>query len=357
MVMKNKICIISDAIEEPFDEGVKIFVFNLIKELSRTNNIISISRKEVYDSDIRKINKKALPKNKFLFSTRLSKEIRRFKPDIILYIPIACATIYSFFRSVVLKYLSGKTRLVMVTLQPRKYNNIEKLILPFMAPDLILAQSEKTKNDLSELGCNVKKIFAGVDLDKFKPIKPEFKKELRKKYNLPLNKKIVLHVGHINRNRNIQIMNRIQHNLNTQTLIVGSTSTQQDSELAYELRKNGVVIIDKTIKNIEEIYQLSDCYVFPVFNDNACIELPLSVFEALACNINVVSSNYGDLKTLVREQNGIKYCENEKEIIDGIADAFEKNNNNNHGIVGSFSWTNIATAINKIIIDLIKNAN
>jgi len=40
--MSLRICIVSEAIKAPFDEGVKLFVYNLIKEFSRKFEVMGI---------------------------------------------------------------------------------------------------------------------------------------------------------------------------------------------------------------------------------------------------------------------------------------------------------------------------
>ncbi len=42
--MSLRICIVSEAIKSPFDEGVKIFVYNFIKELSKNFEVLGVGR-------------------------------------------------------------------------------------------------------------------------------------------------------------------------------------------------------------------------------------------------------------------------------------------------------------------------
>ncbi len=64
------------------------------------------------------------------------------------------------------------------------------------------------------------------------------------------------------------------------------------------LDEAGVIVIDKYLEAIEEIYQAADCYVFPVSSETGSIETPLSVLEAMACNLPVVSTRFGGLEDL-----------------------------------------------------------
>jgi len=71
------------------------------------------------------------------------------------------------------------------------------------------------------------------------------------------------------------------------------------------LKKYGFRIIDEYVPNIEEIYNLADCYVFPTFKRHNCIDMPLSVMEAMACNIPVISTKFGGLPKIFKEGNGL----------------------------------------------------
>ena len=112
--MRFKICIVSEALRWPFDEGVKLFVFNLIKELSRDFDVMAIGRSDNFNDEIAKVCLKALPRNKLFISLYLQDKIRGFNPDLIFYLPTAHATIYSFLRARVLKFYGRGTRTVRV---------------------------------------------------------------------------------------------------------------------------------------------------------------------------------------------------------------------------------------------------
>ena len=346
--MKLRICIVSEAIKRPFDEGLKIFVYNLIKELSKNYTVLGLSRTNDFGADIEDYCTKALPANKLFISPFLLKKIRVFKPDIIYYIPTACATIFSFIRAKVLNFYGIDAKTIMITLQPREYSAISKKIIPFIVPDLVLTQSVKTKEALGNLSCKAKVIQAGVDLQKFSPVSNSKKKRLREKYELPMDKYIILHVGHINRNRNVQFLGNIQHVDDIQTIVAGSKSYPEDKDLANELKDKGVIVITSYIENINELYQCVDCYLFPVFSDSACIEIPLSVFEAMACNLPVVTTKFGGLPNLVNEQDDFVYVNTMDEIIPKIKRIRQIFSPQTRNIVESYSWENV---IKQVLLD------
>jgi glycosyltransferase involved in cell wall biosynthesis len=343
--MRFKICIVSEALRRPFDEGVKLFVFNLIKELSRDFDVLAIGRSDNIKGEIEKVCSKALPQNKLFISSYLRSKIKAFNPGLIFYLPTAQATIYSFLRAKVLKFYGRGTRTILITLQPRRYSAIVKKIVPFLAPDLVLAQSEKTQQTLNGLGCEVKRIASGVDLRKFTPASPGRKEALRSKYGFAADRYIVLHVGHINRNRNIHFLDQIQQLDAVQAVVIGSSTYPEDKKLVGDLKARGVIIISGYLEKIEELYQCADCYLFPVFSEGACIEIPLSIFEAMACNLPVVTTKYGGLPNLIRAGHDFRYAESCAEMISELNLLRRRSVSQTRELVKNYSWTNVFRSV------------
>jgi glycosyltransferase involved in cell wall biosynthesis len=354
--MISRICVVSDAIRAPFDEGVRLFAYNLIKELSHKFEVLGIGRSNDFKGEIEKFCTKALPGNKLFLSSYLWKKIRSFSPDIIYYLPIAHATLNSFIRTRVLKTYGNQAKTVMITLQPREYSGLSKRIIPLIAPDLVLAQSEKTEKVLVSLGCRVKKIPSGVDLQKFVPMSKEVKETLREKYGFPRNKYLVLHVGHINKNRNMQIMGEIQRMEGFQAVVVGSTTYPEDVKLVKDLQRQGVITMTGYVDQIEEVYQCADCYLFPVFSEGACIEVPLSVLEAMACNLPIVTTRYGGLAELICEGKGFLFVDSCEETMGKIKSVGGITDPGTRNLVEQYSWKNVVervlaqTGVNSLIL-------
>jgi len=349
LVMENKstlkICIVSEAIRSPFDEGVRVFVYNLIKELAKNCKVLGIGRSNNFKSEIESVCEKVLPENRLFLSWHLRQRIKEFKPDVIYYAPTAHATLYSFIRAQFLKIYGNGAKTILITLQPRQYSFVKRKIMPFIAPDLVLAQSEKTLKALDSLGCSVRKIWAGVDLERFTAASEDRKKKLREKYGIPRDKYVILHVGHINKNRNMQFMEKIQLLGGSQAVVVGSTTYPADVELVRNLEKKGVIIITGYIEKIEEVYQCANCYIFPVFSEGACIEVPLSILEAMACNLPVVTTQFGGIPSLIDEGNGFIYVNNEEEIIPKIVAVKNISEPETRKAVKQYSWSNVVKQV------------
>jgi glycosyltransferase involved in cell wall biosynthesis len=83
-----------------------------------------------------------------------------------------------------------------------------------------------------------------------------------------------------------------------QVALIASTSTAREAAMADELRRAGVTLITTYQQHIQEFYQASDVFVFPVESTDNAIELPLSVLEAFACDLPVVATPFGGLPRL-----------------------------------------------------------
>jgi len=155
-----------------------------------------------------------------------------------------------------------------------------------------------------------------TDLNRFRLIADSSTKSaLRRKYKLPEDKFIISHMGHLNIGRNLHSLIPLQSK-EVQIVVVSSTSTPKDAlgpeDIRTDLEKNGIIILDHYIDDIAEIYQLSDVYIFPVKAINSSIGMPLSILEARACGIKVLTTDFGSIKSFMGDDFGnIFYSEPE----------------------------------------------
>lgn len=300
----KKVLLITDAIKPPYDEGFKKTVYNLYRELNNLYNIKVICREGFKDDNIWIVSTNAL-----LISSKIFFLIRKFKPDAIIYLPFSSATIASYVRLFIFKLYTFRTKHIFFILQPKfihkmyiglaKFCVLKSYCLTSSIIQHEMWKRQKIHSDLIPLITN---------LSKFNPLTSEEEKyRLRNKYNLPINKKIILHAGHINEGRNLQTLIPIQKK-GYQVLIIESTSTPVDSmgpqSLRNELIDSGILIMNNYIDSMLEIYQLADLYVFPVVNNLGSIGLPLSILEARACGLKVLTSDFGSIKYFLNIDNG-----------------------------------------------------
>lgn len=322
------------------DEGMKNVSCHYKKGLSEGHNVLGLSPREC-----------AKPINLL--------KIKHFRPDIIHYIHGPSIRSLCIIKFLGLICLEVKT---FVTATNPRIDDKWLRILPFLKPSLILTQSKRTNTIFKKLGFSTSFFPNGVNVDKFKPVNKEVKKQLRNKYNVAENKFVILHVGHIRENRNLEIFAEIQNRIkNVQVIIVGSTHFNKVIDIERKLINSGCLVWRDYFEHIDEIYYLSDCYVFPVkyLSNNSslnsltgCIEIPMSVLEAMACNLPVVTTKYGGLPDLFQEDCGFYYFETEKELLEIIKRILKERRHisgiNNREKILAYSWERLIPKLEKI---------
>lgn len=217
-----RICVLSDY-SGRLDEGVTNTAFYLDRELSPRHQLLHLCLKPYRN----------------LLSPRFWGSIRAFHPEIIHFIP--GPTIKSFMIVRALKSYYPQAKTVMSATHPA-LSSLSKRFVPWLKPDLILAQTSESEAMFTRLSCRTRVLPSGVDTQKFLPVPPEVKQELRRKFHLDEGKQIVLHVGPIKKGRNVLFFNRVQQEKDTRVLIVGSLTVPMEREVYRSLVKGGCLI-------------------------------------------------------------------------------------------------------------------
>lgn len=336
-----RICVLSERLRRPFDEGIKNVAVGLIRALAVDHDVLALTCGGLDDAELGIRNVDA---NRLFFNAELWSAVRRFAPQAVVYVPTACGTVFSFLRARVLRFYGRGSWTALVTLQPRPYTAWGKRLVGGLAPDLVLAQSKRTVDLLSSLGCRTALLPAAVDTRRFRPASPDERAALRGKYGIPVGATVVVHVGHLKGKRSLACLASLRSAGDYYPLVVGSTSTTQEVSLKQALRGQGVAVIDTYVTEIEDIYRLSDVYVFLAKEDTAAIEVPLSVLEAMACNLRVVCTRFGGLPDLFGEGDGLYYLDERSQLLDAIVTAVSAPCATRE-MVGSRTWSVAAQAV------------
>ena len=338
--MKKKILIITEIFSPPYDEGIKKTVLHLFTELEKKYEVKLFCRDGIESDHI-----KVLKMNRLFLNKNLISNINKNNFDLIIYLPFSSSTFASYVRLFILKLISNNKKILFFCLQPKDISNKLNFFIKFIKPDLGLTPSIDLKKKWDENCINniLIPLFTNLENNKLSVDK----NTLRQKYKIPKDKYVVLHIGHLNSGRNLESLLPIQSQ-GYQVVIVSSTSTpkdaREDSKLYEKLVSNGIIVINNFIENINEIYDLSDIYVFPVLAKNSSIGMPLSVLEARARSLPVVSTNFGSLKFFLKDDFGSIEYSNPKNFIEKIKLIRNKDNH--------FKRTNV-DKINKIFINTI----
>ncbi len=321
--MKKKVLLITEYLNPPYDEGIKKTVYNLFKELDDKYELCVVCR-----YGFEKVNIHIIQTNPLFIDAKVKKIIRDFMPEILLYFPFASMTFASYLRFFILKKYAGRIKSIIFALQPKEISMWQNLIVKFIKPSIALTPSLLLKDSWDKLKFNNKLLPLYTDLNDFKPMDDSSNRNhLRKKYNIPLDKFVISHMGHLNDGRNLESLIPLQ-NAGYQIVIAGSSSTPKDSlgsdQLKQKLLNSGIIIIDKYLDKISEIYQLSDLYIFPVVAKCSSIGMPLSILEARACGIPVIATEFGSTKHYLKDDYGNIYYSNPDNFLQKVKEIIVK---------------------------------
>lgn len=236
--------------------------------------------------------------NKFHISKRLISLIRKQKQPV-LYIPFPAPTTSMAIRIRVLSLFARRgLRVMMIRQYPM--SRMAVALLRQSRAELVVFSRKAYEFYCHMVKDRVMYLKTGVDTEKFVPVSAEKARALKIKYGFDPDRPVVLHVGHMKEGRNVAELMKIDEKY--QVLLVVSTISKerQNSDLKSRLMKcSHIRVMEGYIPIIEEIYQMSDVYFFPVQEEGHCIDVPLSCLEAAACNIPVITTEYGEMSEFI----------------------------------------------------------
>jgi glycosyltransferase involved in cell wall biosynthesis len=286
------------------DEGIKNLAAALARELGRHGRLIALTRRSGGEARGGAI---ALPMNSYFLNPGLLRAARGARADVVLYVPWTSGTARTFWRARILRLAAGAPVTMFLT-QPYAAPAWERWAMRRLRPARILAQSGRVVADMAALGIESRFMPSGVDLERFVPLAPAEREAARRELGVAPAERLVLHVGHLNRMRlDAGELCRIAAGPGTKLAVVGSTDTPQDTELVSALRARGVRVIGEYVPRIERLIGAADVYLFPTRATRSSIGVPLSVLEALACGIPVVSTPFEGLPDLFPDCPWVRY--------------------------------------------------
>ena len=229
---------------------------------------------------------------KLFLNRQLLKRVRQEKGSV-LYIPNASCTTASALRVWVLSRFAKKLQVLFALRHP--VSGIARSCLRSAKAQILCLSAESKAYYENAIGCQAVHLKTGVDTERFCPVTATEKTALRQKYGMAENETVILHVGHLKPGRNLHKLCSLDSRYHL--VLVISSNTQPDEDLRRQLlARPNTTLIETYQSAIWELYQLADVYVFPVVEQENCIDVPLSVLEAAACGIPAVVTRYGELK-------------------------------------------------------------
>lgn len=303
--------VVSENMGAPLDEGIRKFATMLVRGLGAHCETTGIYTESGTPSE----NIEFAPGGKLFRERPLREALRGSRPDLVVYVPSASGTLFSFLRARALKAVVRGARVAMVVTQGRRHGLARKLI-PRLAPDQLWCQSPATLEYFERAGLVAGFLPSGVDTEVFRPVSASEKADLRDKYGLPKDEYLVLHAGHLKHGRNLGLLANLADV--GRGVVLASRRMGADEGMLERLREAGAIVIDRYVEAAQELYQAADCYLFPTREADSAMDFPLSVLESMACNLPVVSYPYGGLPAALEGRDGLIFAETDAAMIEAL---------------------------------------
>jgi len=332
--MNPRIVIVSEDLVEPWDEGIKKFAYSIGRALivDHPVRVINVDRAGVVFGNGARASASAVPGGaaggpaantvaihdvpgtRTFVQPALRHEVASFLPQFIVYVASPSNTVGSFLRAYALRRHWPRARHAMVALIPRRHRTRDRVLLSATAPDVIFVPSYASLLHLNDLSLRGDLLPVGVDLVQFRKPEAGEREALRAKYNIPADAIVYLHVGHLSPKRNVASLARLAREQSAHVIVIGSTSTPEDVSVRAALESAGARVIREFVA-VDEFYRLADAYMFPVIDSEGCVEIPLSVLEALASGLPVIARPFGGLRDVLPAGADLRYYETDDEML------------------------------------------
>ena len=286
------VCIIGDA-SEPLDEGMKKTTAKLAEALGLYCDVLVLNPLESH-------------------TWQFWQKLIQFRPAILHYVP---GPSLKSFVLLALCRLATPAATVMSLTHPDP--NLPLWVARRLKPQVLLVQSRRLAQRFQSVGSAMHFIPNGVDLSRYRAVSVAEKQLLRRRLGVPAESFVALHVGNTRKVRNLDALKQLQQ-AGVHVIVVSSTTIRGDSDVGRALQAAGCTVWNHYIERIEEVYAVADCYVFPTPTGVGAIELPLSVLEAMACNLPVVTRKFGALPVFFESGNGFYFVESDDEMVQTV---------------------------------------
>jgi glycosyltransferase involved in cell wall biosynthesis len=179
-------------------------------------------------------------------------------------------------------------------------------------PDVVVVQSRASEKMFREAGTRVAWCPNGVDAGAFHPVNSETRRARKSELGLDPDRVVVLHVGHLTAKRKLHRLLPLA--AQCQLVVVTSRHFPELPGLRSKLEGAGARMLDQFFPEIARVYQAADCYVFPVDYGDSTYQ-PLSILEALACGLPVVSMPYPSLQECADLAPHVRVASDERELV------------------------------------------
>lgn len=325
----------------PFDEGVKHVARHLYLQLCRLTEVLMVTTAPGAPEEAN-----VVPHGLVGFAKRVRRLCKAHRPEAVLYVPDAYLDRYTLARCGLLRWAAGGVPTGMVTLMPGTVDLPVRMMLRFWRPDVVFPVTDSELDLYRRRNIAYRMFPPVVDAERFRPARDEAeKRELRRKYGLPERGTMCLHVGHFRCSRNIGWLVRLQMPQDARLVVVGRRSHPGEDDMSQDLLDRGAIVLDSFLPDIEEIYRSADLFLFPVEHDRAAIGMPLSVLEAMACDLPVVTTPFGGLVRCFEGVPGVYFADTPEGFQDAVLKALTGPPAQTREAVEAHSWERLAAEV------------
>ncbi len=278
-----------------------------------------------------------LPLNKMMLNSKLIKLLKK-KKETVLFIPFSAKMRSTALRTLMVSLFSGgKVLLLQSMFSPM--GKLARFLMKLSRAKMICLSESSYQYYRRQIGRQAVYVKTGVDTRHFQVVSPEEKRKFRDKYGLPQEKAIVLHVGHLKNGRNISQFLKLDEKFHGVLVVSTHRPDQQEPALGEMLKKKeNFTLLQGFYPDIQEIYGLADVYFFPVEHQKSCIDVPLSAIEAAACGIPVVTTPFGELKTLLGQEGFYEIQSFDPEPLNALLQKAVEEKKNPREAVAPYDW-------------------
>jgi glycosyltransferase involved in cell wall biosynthesis len=339
-----KIVIISEVINLKPTEGIRKFGREIADAFEISNRFL-VYRIGFSNNVVEGGN--ALSKIREIIKVR--RDLKAINADITIYIPSSPRIMNNLLK---FSLWQGKSKWkAIILLQPPKGKApFAKRILRGVQ---VFTQFNSNQLPRSLRTHSNKLIPSGVNVSNFKPVTETERKRLRMQLGFTPTDKIVISVGHLTEGRNLDLIMRLSESVTARIVFVTSGISWDDPKIKIKLDESGVILLDRYFERIQEIYSIADCYFFPTRDPDSAIGMPLSILEALSCNIPVVSSRFGILNDTLKEEGGVAFFDDDETAIRLVQETISNTRHHDYRTVAlDFDWSKIAELIISEMVNL-----
>jgi len=283
--------IIANRINLQSDEGATKATIEFIRSLQGERILISLSNKNFALDGIKVIHSPLIGLGMiedFIYAVVTIYHTARIKADKVYYFPLCFPNtfpgiLYQLHAYILSKISKDFAEILYQTGEP---GFLFKVFSRFK----IGVTSREGSKEIKKYGLSV----AYFPILHPKPQSEYAKTKLREKYGFKESDFIVLHVGHLQKNRGLDVLLGLSEIMPDIKIIIVLSSMK--TKLKISLRRENIYIMDSYIEDIYEIYKLADVYVFPIRDKGATLDIPLSILEAKEMSLPIIASDLSNIR-------------------------------------------------------------